>query len=358
MPQLLTRPREISLDSYARLRDQVRETLLHGQARIEREKVKTYWETGQLIKEHLLANKDRADYGKKLVTRLSKDLDVEQTNLWRAIQFYGRFPILGRRRELPPLSWTHYRALIAVSDEKLRAELASRATDSDWTAGELRAKIKKELRHENGRDLSTAEKSHAPLKPKLGKLYTYRIVQPEDIGVGKGVSFIDQGFVTYRHLQDQKKFKAGDIVESVREGGTYKLVKSSRAESDLFTYKAYVERVVDGDTLRVKLDLGFDEWTRQYIRLRGLDAPEIDTEEGKRARDFVKRQISQANETHAERTSKFSRVALEAQASSVILQSTRSDKYDRYLADVFYTFNGEQKFLNNELLEKKLAVRM
>jgi len=58
MPQLLTRQREISLDSYARLRDQVRETLLHGQARIE----------------------------------------------WRAIQFYERFPILGRRRELPPLN--------------------------------------------------------------------------------------------------------------------------------------------------------------------------------------------------------------------------------------------------------------
>ena len=36
----------------------------------------------------------------------------------------------------------------------------------------------------------------------------------------------------------------------------------------LFTYQAYVERVVDGGTLLVQVDLGFGLWTRQYLRQR------------------------------------------------------------------------------------------
>lgn len=55
----------------------------------------------------------------------------------------------------------------------------------------------------------------------------------------------------------------------------------------LFTYKGYVERVIDGDTLKVEIDLGFRNWTRQTLRLRGVDAPEVDTKEGRRAKEFV-----------------------------------------------------------------------
>ena len=38
-------------------------------------------------------------------------------------------------------------------------------------------------------------------------------------------------------------------------------------ESDLYTYKAYIEKVVDGDTLLVEIDLGFDTSIRGYLRL-------------------------------------------------------------------------------------------
>ena len=39
-------------------------------------------------------------------------------------------------------------------------------------------------------------------------------------------------------------------------------------------YKAEVIRVVDGDTVDLNIDLGMRVWTRQRIRLLGIDAPE------------------------------------------------------------------------------------
>ncbi|MBI4710958.1 MAG: thermonuclease family protein [Candidatus Omnitrophica bacterium] len=47
------------------------------------------------------------------------------------------------------------------------------------------------------------------------------------------------------------------------------------------------------------------------------------------------------------------------QADEIILTSSRSDKYDRYLADVFYTDkDGKEQYLNNLLLEAGLAVKV
>ena len=49
---------------------------------------------------------------------------------------------------------------------------------------------------------------------------------------------------------------------------------------ELFTYKAYLERVIDGDTLLVNIDLGFSVSIEQLLWLHGLDAPELSTKKG------------------------------------------------------------------------------
>ena len=47
---------------------------------------------------------------------------------------------------------------------------------------------------------------------------------------------------------------------------------------DAFVYQAEVERVVDGDTVDVTLDLGFDvKLHKQRVRLHGIDTPESRT---------------------------------------------------------------------------------
>ena len=43
----------------------------------------------------------------------------------------------------------------------------------------------------------------------------------------------------------------------------------------MYSYKFNVVRVVDGDTVDVQIDLGFNTFTRQRVRLSGIDAPEI-----------------------------------------------------------------------------------
>ncbi|MBI2950719.1 thermonuclease family protein, partial [bacterium] len=109
--------------------------------------------------------------------------------------------------------------------------------------------------------------------------------------------------------------------------------------------RAVVEEVVDGDTLWTRVDCGFRAWTRQKLRLRGIDAPELSTVAGQRARDFVAKAL--------------------AEVPFVVRTTTKPDKYDRYLSDVFY-LPGENDpqnvlnkglFLNQQLLDRGLAVR-
>ena len=53
----------------------------------------------------------------------------------------------------------------------------------------------------------------------------------------------------------------------------------------MYTYKAILDRVVDGDTIDAHIDLGFDITIHKRIRLAGIDTPESrtrDLEEKKR----------------------------------------------------------------------------
>lgn len=48
----------------------------------------------------------------------------------------------------------------------------------------------------------------------------------------------------------------------------------------LYFYRAYVVKVIDGDTVKLDIDLGFRTWLReQNVRLIGVDTPEIRGEE-------------------------------------------------------------------------------
>ena len=53
----------------------------------------------------------------------------------------------------------------------------------------------------------------------------------------------------------------------------------------MYEYKAIVERVVDGDTIDVIIDLGFKTWKKVRVRMEGINTPESrtrDLEEKKR----------------------------------------------------------------------------
>ena len=53
----------------------------------------------------------------------------------------------------------------------------------------------------------------------------------------------------------------------------------------MYEYKAIVDRVVDGDTIDVTIDLGFKTWKKVRVRMEGINTPESrtrDLEEKKR----------------------------------------------------------------------------
>ena len=48
---------------------------------------------------------------------------------------------------------------------------------------------------------------------------------------------------------------------------------------ELYYYNAVVDRVVDGDTLDMTIDLGYNIWIKERVRLYGLNTPETRTKD-------------------------------------------------------------------------------
>lgn len=108
-------------------------------------------------------------------------------------------------------------------------------------------------------------------------------------------------------------------------------------------------KVIDADTVYVDIDLGFSVWHKTRLRLFGINAPELNTPEGREAKAYL---------------TEF----LEDQVVMVETIKTKADKdkldkYGRYLGILFVetvTDAGDiTRFnVNDHLVEKGHAVRM
>ena len=89
----------------------------------------------------------------------------------------------------------------------------------------------------------------------------------------------------------------------------------------IYIYKAELIRVVDGDTVELIIDQGFSNFTKQTMRLYGIDAPEMRTAEGKAAKAWLWEALQ----------------PLEAIYVQTIQLSTKAkrDKYGRFLAVLY-----------------------
>lgn len=325
------------LASYGELERRVRATLAEGRERaadaVERERVRTSWEVGKLIDEHILQHKERADYGKQVLDRLAGDLGTSRTELYYMLEFARAYPIV---RPGGQLSWGHYEALLSLNDPKERSEWEKRAEKEKWTKDRLKSELRRraEIRETRPATPGSQKPLEEPLTAAPGKLFTYRVVKAI-VGPLTGQLVVDLGFSNYVQPEKISKFKEGEIV--ILERGRLKRI--SGREDELFTYSAYVTRVLDGDTFRAVIDLGFKFWTVQTLRLRGLDAPEIESADGQEAKEWLASVIASPGG---------------AKQSPVLIRTVKSDKYDRYLADVW----AGEKYINQELLDQGLAVRM
>ena len=322
--------------TYAELRDAVVAVVVKGRQDIDRAWVETYHETGRLINEHVLKFRDRADFGAKVYDRLAEDTGISARTLRECAQFHRYFPIV---RHVAKLGWNRCRLLCQVDDEKRRTALAAQAMKHDWSSGEIVERV----RDANAIALESGEKKNAEpvelLTPRRGVPGLHAIV---DRGSGPEV---DLGFKLYRELGSASKLTTKDIVR-LNEDGVRRI--DGATKDQLFTYTATVRRVIDGDTLVVALMVAPGVSHELKLRLRGLDCPEISTAAGRAAKAFVDGLIKPGDE--------------------VVISTSKPDKYDRYLADVFLVGatdqpsvalakEGAELFLNNALLEGGHAVR-
>jgi micrococcal nuclease len=103
-------------------------------------------------------------------------------------------------------------------------------------------------------------------------------------------------------------------------------------------YVKKVTKVVDGDTIDVEIDLGFDISFSSRVRLAGIDTPESRTTDkmekalGLEAKDYLKKQIESAK--------------------TVVIKTEKmdsSEKYGRILGWLF--LDGSEVSMNEKMIE-------
>lgn len=113
----------------------------------------------------------------------------------------------------------------------------------------------------------------------------------------------------------------------------------------MYTYNCIINRVVDGDTVDVKIDLGFGVWLRnERVRLQGVDAPET------RTRDLEEKE--KGLETKA-----FVESVLPVGSKQKLMSTGFNGKYGRILGDflVYDSVMDCENKLSDILLRENLA---
>lgn len=109
-----------------------------------------------------------------------------------------------------------------------------------------------------------------------------------------------------------------------------------------YTFFAKLNRVIDGDTIIVDVDLGFFITINVKIRLAGINAPNIDTKKGKEAKEFIEKELKD---------------------NQLVIETRKKEKYGRYLTWIYYHNTYEEyediirygKLINEELVKAGLA---
>ena len=115
----------------------------------------------------------------------------------------------------------------------------------------------------------------------------------------------------------------------------------------MYTYKAKLDRVVDGDTIDVDIDLGFDIKVKKRVRFVGINAPES------RTRDLEEKAKGLAAKDRVK--------AILAENDIFTIESQEIGKYGRVLGKIYLSrIDGKdcltQICLNDQLIKEGHAV--
>ena len=90
----------------------------------------------------------------------------------------------------------------------------------------------------------------------------------------------------------------------------------------MYEYKAIVDRVVDGDTIDVTIDLGFKTWKKVRVRMEGINTPES------RTRDLEEKKKGLAAKARLQEI-------LDYNSNECVLKVSGVGKFGRAIASVY-----------------------
>ncbi len=306
---------------------------------VTRRKVEMAWNIGKAVQSYLEQNNqsEKSSYGKYLFEKLESDCGIDKSVLYRMRSFYKNYPKIPSDDD--KLNWNHYQILSGIKNQDHRQYLEDLTRSENLNAEQLRGKIKKVGKAEN-KKIEPKIMATKKLKFTRGKLFCYRVVQISELGI----SCVDCGFNVFFQLQNDTP-DGVKIIETIKQGENFLAKETSAKMVNLNSYKAYLLRVVDGDTIEVVLDLGFKIFHREILRLRQIDAPEITSTDGKKSSEELKKILQNL--------------------PFLIVKTHSRDIYGRYLADVFLPnvtarFSEQQtveegEYLSQILLDANLA---
>lgn len=323
---------QISLNNYSNILKEIKETIQITKANIDKtvnqEKVLMSWKIGRTIEGFL---SDQSQYGSQLIDQLERDVLIPQSTLYQMRLFYKTYPDLKEKKI--NLNWSHYRALITIKDQKERQYFENFALENALGSNDLRLEISRNKDKE-----IKIVKTSKQLYPKRGELFNYKLTTL----AGSNKKFVDCGFKVFIEIETSLKPPL-NVTSKKDKNGKISLSSTLTPKSKLYTYKAHLEKVVDGDTLRVVLDLGFGVRHKEILRLAGINAPEMKTVEGKSSAAALSKILKDV---------KF-----------LVIKTNKVDIFGRYIADVFFE-KGELDaskvaskgtYLNRLLLDKGLV---
>jgi endonuclease YncB( thermonuclease family) len=125
----------------------------------------------------------------------------------------------------------------------------------------------------------------------------------------------------------------------------------------LYTYAGDVIKIVDADTFDLEIDIGFKTKQEHRVRLRGINAPEISTPQGRRAKRFVEKELKQCVVERPRAKGARARRPL------AVVKTYKQGMYGRYIVDLYYLpketdaeiIAEKGKLLNQVLVDQGLA---
>ena len=296
-------------------------TLLQVEDTYGTHKNSAYFQMGRQIGHILESAEQTGRYGKKLVPTLCRDIK----------QKYGRGPSTRSMRNMrkfaslytedtasPALSWSHYCVLLSIRDTDTRARLEQQAIRQNLDRDALQQLVSLTLQHNND-GIATF-----PLTPRKGTLQIAKLIRPDAstpplLDVGFGVQYVPNATTRLNNLEH------GSCLQRYVNG---QLKPIECAPGERYCYRASLENVIDGDTVKMRIQLTGSIFICERLRLRGVDAMELNTPEGQKAKRALERLLHNKK--------------------NIIIHTYSTDRYGRYVADLV----ADNRYINKTLVEK------